>query len=75
MFYDILNDTYLAIGHGGKTQMLKEIQKKIQKYLISYEMNSKAQIDLINIQSQVDNDFKIIFVYQDHLTNFVQHVH
>ena len=30
--YDKLNDIHLAIGHGGRTQMLKEIQKKIQKY-------------------------------------------
>ena len=26
--YDILNDTHLAIGHGRRTHMLKEIQKK-----------------------------------------------
>ena len=100
--YDILNDTHLAIGHGGRTRMLKEIQKKyrnitveqIMLYLnlcetcqkkanhkrkglvirpiISDEMNSRAQIDLIDMQSQADKDFKFIFVYQDHLTKFVQ---
>ena len=40
--------------------------------IISDEMNSRAQIDLIDMQSQADKDFKFIFVYQDHLTKFVQ---
>ena len=100
--YDILNDTHLSIGHGGRTRMLKEIQKiyrnitveQIMLFLnlcetcqkkanlkrkglvirpmISDEMNSRAQIDLIDMQSQADNDFKFIFVYQDHLTKYVQ---
>lgn len=35
-------------------------------------MNSRCQVDLIDMQSQPDNDFKFIFVYQDHLTKFVQ---
>ena len=40
--------------------------------MISNEISSRAQIDLKDIQSQPDNDFKFIFVYQDHLTKFVQ---
>lgn len=35
-------------------------------------MNSRCQVDLIDMQSQPDNDFKFILVYQDHLTKFVQ---
>ena len=36
------------------------------------EMNSRAQVDLIDMQSQPDGDLKWILVYQDHLTKFVQ---
>ena len=35
-------------------------------------MNSKAQVDLIYMQSQPDGDLIWIHVYQDHLTKFVQ---
>ena len=35
-------------------------------------MNSRAQVDLIDMQSQPDGDLKWILVYHDHLTKFVQ---
>ena len=35
------------------------------------EMNSRAQADIINMQSQPDRDLKWIILYQDHLTKFV----
>ena len=34
-------------------------------------MSSRAQVDLIDMQSQLDGDLKWILVYQDHLTKFV----
>ena len=36
-------------------------------------MNSRCQVDLIDIdmQSQADQEFKFIMVYQDHLTKFL----
>ena len=34
-------------------------------------MNSRCQVDLIDMQSQPDGDYKWICVYQDHLTKFV----
>ncbi|GBO42769.1 SCAN domain-containing protein 3 [Araneus ventricosus] len=34
-------------------------------------MNSRCQVDLIDMQSQADNEFRFIMVYQDHLTKFV----
>ena len=40
--------------------------------MIFGEMNSRAQADLIDMQSQPDGDLKWILVYQDHLTKFVQ---
>lgn len=36
------------------------------------EINSRCQVDLNDMQSQTDIDFKFIFVYQGHLTKFVQ---
>ena len=41
------------------------------KPMIFSEMNSRAQVDLIDMQSQPDRDLKWILVYQDHLTKFV----
>ena len=40
--------------------------------MIFSEMNSRAQVDLIDMQSQPDGELKWIIVYQDHLTKFVQ---
>ena len=40
--------------------------------MIFIETNSRAQVDLIDMQSQRDEDLKWIIVYQDHLTKFVQ---
>jgi hypothetical protein len=34
-------------------------------------MNSRCQIDLIDMQSNPDNGFKYIMLYQDHLKKFV----
>ena len=38
---------------------------------LTNEFSSHAQIDLIDMQSMVQNSFKWILVYQDHLTKFV----
>ncbi|XP_047505092.1 KRAB-A domain-containing protein 2-like [Pieris napi] len=100
--FDILHETHLAVGHGGKHRMEKECKKKyknitqeviklylrlcepcqkklksakkgiVVKPLVSTEMNSRCQVDLIDMQSNPDGDFKFIMVYQDHLTKFVQ---
>lgn len=100
--FDILHETHLAVGHGGKHRMEKECKKKyknvtqeviklylrlcepcqkklksakkgiVVKPLLSTEMNSRCQVDLIDMQSNPDGDFKFIMVYQDHLTKFVQ---
>jgi len=99
--FNILHNTHLSIGHGGRNRMEYEINKKFKsvtketitsylnfcescerkgstvkkglvvKPIISSEMNSRCQIDLIDMQAQPDGDYKFIFVYQDHLTKFV----
>lgn len=40
--------------------------------MIFSEMNSRAQVDLIDMQSQADGEYRFIMVYQDHVTKFVQ---
>ncbi len=35
------------------------------------EFNSRGQLDLIDLQSHPDGEYKFIFVYQDHLTKFI----
>ena len=51
--------------------------KKARKHLVvkpivSNDFNHRCQMDLIDMQSSPDGDFKHILVYQDHLSEFVQ---
>eukprot|EP00102_Acyrthosiphon_pisum_P021851 XP_016659061.1 PREDICTED: KRAB-A domain-containing protein 2-like [Acyrthosiphon pisum] len=41
------------------------------KPIVHTAFNSRAQIDLIDMQSQCYNDYRFILNYQDHLTKFV----
>jgi len=43
----------------------------VVKPILHNEMNSRCQVDLIDMQSNPDRDMKLILVYQDHLTKFV----
>ena len=43
----------------------------VVKPIVHANMNSRAQLDLIDMQSDPDGDYRFIFVYQDHLTKFV----
>ena len=43
-----------------------------KKGLMKVWINSRAQVELIDMQSQPDGDLKWILVYQDHLTKCVQ---
>lgn len=44
----------------------------VVKPMVSSELNSRCQVDLIELQSHRDGEYKSIMVYQDHLTKFVQ---
>ena len=44
----------------------------VVKPMVYRYMNPRGQVDLIDMQSQPDGEFKWILVYQDHLTKFVQ---
>ncbi|XP_008579909.1 PREDICTED: SCAN domain-containing protein 3 [Galeopterus variegatus] len=91
--FDILHDTHLSIGHGGRTRMEKELQakyknitkevimlyltlckpcqqknSKLKKVLSSKpikEINSRCQVDLIDMQLTPDGEYKFIMHYQD----------
>ncbi|XP_067132087.1 KRAB-A domain-containing protein 2-like [Centruroides vittatus] len=39
--------------------------------ILHSEMNSRSQVDLIDLQTTPDENYKFILVYQDHLTKFV----
>ncbi|XP_035218364.1 KRAB-A domain-containing protein 2-like [Stegodyphus dumicola] len=77
--FDLLHDTQLKIGRGGRTQMEKELQTKlsnskkglVSKPLIFKEYNSRCLVDLIDMQCNPDGEFKFILNYQDHLTKFI----
>ena len=95
--FDILHDTHLSIGHGGRTRMEKELQakyknitkevimlyltlckpcqqknSKLKKVLTSKpikEVNSRCQVDLIDMQLNPDGEYKFIMHCQDFRTN------
>lgn len=43
----------------------------VVKLILSEDFNSRCQLDLIDLQSKPDGEFKFIFVYQDHFTKFI----
>ena len=43
----------------------------VTKPILHSSFNSRAQLDLIDMQSQCYNDYRFIMVYQDHLTKYV----
>lgn len=43
----------------------------VVRTMVSSEMNSRCQIDLMDLQLQSDCDYNFIMVHQDHLTKFV----
>lgn len=55
-------------------QMKNNAPKKgiVVKPMVSSELNSRCQVDLIDLQSNRDGEYKFIMVYQDHLTKYVQ---
>ena len=53
-----------------KNKNCSELSKLVIKPVTSSDFNSRGQVDLINYQSVPDNDYKLIFHYQDHFTKF-----
>ena len=100
--FEILHETHVSIGHGGRNKMEKTIHSKYKNItremigiylslcktcgkrhnasrksaaensILNTEMNSRGQVDIINMVSQQDGEYKFIMVYRDHVTKFVQ---
>eukprot|EP00102_Acyrthosiphon_pisum_P013080 XP_008182495.1 PREDICTED: KRAB-A domain-containing protein 2-like [Acyrthosiphon pisum] len=75
--YDIMYEAHIKIGHGGlcvQCQTKQKVPKKgiVVKPIISRELNSRCQVDLVDMQTFKDGEFKFILNYQDHLTKCIQ---
>jgi len=44
----------------------------VPKPMIFSKMNSRDKVDLIDMQSQTDGEYRFIMVYQDHIIKFVR---
>ncbi|XP_071053562.1 KRAB-A domain-containing protein 2-like [Onthophagus taurus] len=62
---------YLSMCEVCQRKKSKSKQGLVLKPILHTEMNSRCQVDLIDMQSQADREYKFIMVYQDHLTKFV----
>ncbi|GFV43956.1 KRAB-A domain-containing protein 2 [Trichonephila clavipes] len=73
-----LNRLYKSITQNGiklflsvceSCQQKRNMGKKgMVKPMVFPQLDSKCQVDLIDFQSQPDENYKFILVYQDHLT-------
>jgi hypothetical protein len=62
---------FLSVCETCQKKESKKREDLVCKSVLHSEMNSCCQLDLIDMQSQADERYKFIMVYQDHLTNFV----
>lgn len=98
--FDVIHESHVAIGHGGRTRMIKELNRKYKNvtcesvitYLrlcelcqrkqktskrgtaatpVLHEMDSRCQVDIIDMRHDPDGDEKFILLYQDRRTKFV----
>ncbi|KAI6648407.1 hypothetical protein LOD99_14085 [Oopsacas minuta] len=63
--------TYLQLCEKCQLKKSKVRKSLVVKPIISNQLNSRCQVDLIDMQSQPDGKYKYIMTYQDHLTKFV----
>ena len=81
MISQIIKEAYVNITRGNPAvrRYVRNVwfeKRRVRKSLVvkpilSSAMNSRCQVDLIDMQSQPDGDYKWIMVYQDHLTKFI----
>ncbi|XP_035219509.1 KRAB-A domain-containing protein 2-like [Stegodyphus dumicola] len=62
---------YLRLCKPCQTKLSNPKRVLVSKPLIFKEFNSRCQVDLIDMQSNPDGEFKFILNYQDHLTKFI----
>ncbi|KAJ0178394.1 hypothetical protein K1T71_006217 [Dendrolimus kikuchii] len=70
---DMIESAHQECGHGGRDLTIKGLNKKglVIKPLLFKEIHARGQVNLIDIQTCPDRDFKYIFNYQDYLTKFM----
>ncbi|XP_041362857.1 KRAB-A domain-containing protein 2-like [Gigantopelta aegis] len=68
---DVLNLFKSYCHECQKKRKRPRIKGVVVRPILTNEFASRAQIDLIDMQSMAQKSFKWIFVYQDHLTKFV----
>ncbi|XP_067126351.1 KRAB-A domain-containing protein 2-like [Centruroides vittatus] len=82
LLFHVHHQAQLAIGHGGRDRMLKELSTKY-RYFTRHDIKLYSTSTFVNLarknrkghltdfHSQPDREYKFITVYQDHLTKFV----
>ena len=63
---------YLKLCRHCQEKANKKWKGIVVKPMIFNEMNSRGQVDLIDMQTQAVKEYKWILNYQGHLTKFVQ---
>lgn len=63
---------YLSLCEACHAKKSKKRTGVVVKPIVHSHMNSRCQVDLIDMQTQPSGEYKFILVYQDHLTKFVQ---
>ena len=63
-------NAYLELCENCYLKRSKRNRGLVSKPILHSELNSRCQVDLIDMQSQQDEDYRFIMVYQDHLTKF-----
>ena len=72
-YANITESQILLYLEGCETCALKKKRVKkglVVKPIVSNNMNSRGQCDLIDMQSEPDSDYKFMLTYQHHLTKF-----
>lgn len=67
---DMIN-TFISMCETCQRKKSKKKRGLVSKPILHSEMNSRCQVDLVDMQSQEDRGYKFIMVYQDHLTKFI----
>jgi hypothetical protein len=62
---------YLSMYEICQQKKTKKDRGLLFKLILHHEINSICQVDLIDFQSQPNEKFKFIMVYQNHLTKFL----
>jgi len=63
-------DLYLALCEQCQLKEKTPKQGLVVSPILSHYMNSRCQVDLIDMQSEPDGYYRFIMNYRDHLTKF-----